>query len=696
MGIPGLFAFLEKRRQDDPGFATSKMLPGGACIEQNLRGKIVGIDVSMWKARDHASTKMWAHSGDVTEAQKREEPIWKMFLRVKNYLTNAGAKGVVGVFDSKKAPEGKLVRGNVSKHGKHLKRNLLGLDKSMQQIFTHMGLQYLETPAEIGEADALLAHLQQQGVIDVIDSDDADVFAYGGHTMLKDASPGAKLGADGNELIQLSKGNRGARWELACCAVLAGCDVSHGVHGVGFGTASADLRRFLGEDGSPPAASFERCRAFLRQYGRIPENKRGAIVDALAEFDIENQPRLQTYMENQRRKKGDLRASFGAWNNMDVGRLRTLLPHRKNSQFDKMMREIALERFCRALKLPPELPQPFYKVKSCRDMTKNAEVYKTAVTLEGVAEKVEVRKTVWDECEHTRKTDLLAGKVQGSDYYDKRPGGEVAYQGASVKFTGASTARRVLDEEKRAHEYGCQISSGGAVNASTDFLVHGETLDDGPHRGKKYTYGKKYEQAQKLLRERKHYLLRRRDRGAATSTSSSASSSSSSSAACSSSSSSAALASEFERVGIPVVISSADFEKLMARQKASAQKNLLGGQFYKRNPSQQEAWEKHRADVERADVEIGVTGGATKRSSAGSTQAARRRSVASPSAKRAKIAPPAASGEDEHRAASPTAIDKAKQLQEMGFDADLCRDVLQQVGGNIEQALSFLLSMAPE
>ena len=170
---------------------------------------------------------------------------------------------MVGVFDASKSNDDKLVRGNVTKNGHHLNRNLLGLNKLAEnvgvfvflgnyvsiicvvawcsslslvkyrirrfyrsllhfdyinmlypwsgrdvevirwwkynvgrlfpEVFTYLGFPTVKASAEVGEADTVLGQLFLHGYIDVIDSDDSDVFACGGRLLLKSSNPGAKF-----------------------------------------------------------------------------------------------------------------------------------------------------------------------------------------------------------------------------------------------------------------------------------------------------------------------------------------------------------------------------------------------------------------------------------------------------------------------------------------------------------------------
>ena len=163
---------------------------------------------------------------------------------MKNYLTHGGVTSVVGVFDASRSNESKRTRGNQTKTGIINRRNAYGLNRSVEQVFTYLGFPVVHTPEDLAEGDTMLAQLQMLGLVDIIDSNDSDIFACGGSLLLKDANPGAKLGQDGGYLWELSK--TVSRAEVACCAVLSGSDTSEGVKGVGLKTAQRALRTHIG------------------------------------------------------------------------------------------------------------------------------------------------------------------------------------------------------------------------------------------------------------------------------------------------------------------------------------------------------------------------------------------------------------------------------------------------------------------
>ncbi|CAD7927535.1 unnamed protein product [Amoebophrya sp. A120] len=460
MGITGFYDFLESQ----PEMARMRHLKGGADIEENLAGKVVGIDVSMWINRDYQSTRMWT-SG--TEEQKKQFPIWQMFNRVKNYLVHAGAKSVVGVFDASKSTESKLVRGNVTKNGHHLRRNLFGLNKQVETVFTQLGLQVLRAPPEIGEADALLGILQKEGLVDIVDSDDSDVFAYGGRQLLKDAKPSAALGDAGNDLWTVT--DPSLRWEIACCAVLAGSDMSHGVKGIGLKTACKDLRNFL----RGAAATYEFCKQFLQHYPAIPDNVRANFIEAFEDYAIERKPQLQQYLQTQKEKQ-QRSQHLSTWGRVEVDRLRRLLDDRKDKQFDKNIRAIVFERYLRGLTIPAAAPLPFYKIQRIREKKKNGECYQMLAVLDFDCKthyncqaktcqcrEVLLRKSLFDSADSARRTDLTENKV-GAAYYDRAFGGIGYHMGGGGGGGSSSSSSAAV---------GAQTSSGahGAGSSSSAF-----------------------------------------------------------------------------------------------------------------------------------------------------------------------------------------------------------------------------------
>lgn len=80
-------------------------------------------------------------------------------------------------------------------------------------------------------------------------------------------------------------------------------------------------------------------------------------------------------------------------------------------------------------------------------------------------------------------------------------------RGAKILFTCPSKSRTLLDEQKQAHKYGCEVQTSGP-NRNTVFLVRGDTLDQGLHAGKSAEFGTKYAEARKLRAEGGWWMLR--------------------------------------------------------------------------------------------------------------------------------------------------------------------------------------------
>ncbi|KAJ7782861.1 hypothetical protein B0H16DRAFT_1403187 [Mycena metata] len=245
MGVAGLWDIII----NDAGVGESRSLASLAvdAFEKNpsegARGLRVGIDVSLWIQQVTRKMSGGPELGDNPALRTlffrlcalAEWPIIPLF-----------------VFDGRKRP--KVKRG--SKMGKS---GSLPLAQPMKDMLAHFGMQWLEAP---GEAEAELACLNEEGIIDAIITDDCDVLIFGGKTILRNSSlalSGNKanpaLDANGKaskhhvmvytaDAVRASGFTRGA---LLLFALLSGGDYHNGIPKMGKVIASGLARCGFGE-----------------------------------------------------------------------------------------------------------------------------------------------------------------------------------------------------------------------------------------------------------------------------------------------------------------------------------------------------------------------------------------------------------------------------------------------------------------
>ncbi|KAJ7039248.1 PIN domain-like protein [Mycena alexandri] len=169
MGVSGLWDII-----NDAGIGESRSLASLAVdgFEKNSsgrRGLRVGIDVSLWI---HQLTRKMSGGPELGD----NPALRTLFFR----LCALAEWPIIPlfVFDGRKRP--KVKRG--SKMGKS---GSLPLAQPMKDMLAHFGMQWCEAP---GEAEAELACLNEEGIIDAIVTDDCDVLIFGGKTILRNSS----------------------------------------------------------------------------------------------------------------------------------------------------------------------------------------------------------------------------------------------------------------------------------------------------------------------------------------------------------------------------------------------------------------------------------------------------------------------------------------------------------------------------
>ncbi|KAJ7497127.1 PIN domain-like protein [Mycena latifolia] len=244
MGVPGLWDIIA-----DAGESRSlghlAVVDGFEKNPSGRRALRVGIDVSLWF---HQITRKYA---GLNSSELGDNPqLRALFFR----LCSIAEWPILPlfVFDGRKRP--KVKRG--SKMGKS---GSYPLSQPMKDMLGHFGMQWCEAT---GEAEAELACLNQDGLIDAIITDDCDALIFGGKTIIRNASldlSGNKanpaLDANGNaskhhvmvytaDAVRRAGLSRGA---LLLFALLAGGDYHSGVPNVGKVTASGLARCGFGD-----------------------------------------------------------------------------------------------------------------------------------------------------------------------------------------------------------------------------------------------------------------------------------------------------------------------------------------------------------------------------------------------------------------------------------------------------------------
>jgi exonuclease-1 len=240
MGIPGLLEQLKSISQN-------------VHISQ-YKGKKVAIDAQCWLHRGAYSCSKELATGQETTGYI------SFFLSMVKMLKENGVDSIIAVFDgiplpckaetnfkrsSSRSEQRQLAkladdRGDSKVAQAHYQRSVDITFDMVHRLITALdtvGVHYMIAPYE---ADAQLAYLSQNNVVDLVITEDSDLIAYGCHTVL------FKLDKDGNgtaiekEHLRLSQPLSFAGWTddqfiLFCC--LAGCDYLPSLRNIGIKSA---------------------------------------------------------------------------------------------------------------------------------------------------------------------------------------------------------------------------------------------------------------------------------------------------------------------------------------------------------------------------------------------------------------------------------------------------------------------------
>ncbi|KAJ7502773.1 hypothetical protein B0H11DRAFT_2170838 [Mycena galericulata] len=247
MGVPGLWDII-KDAGESRSLANMAVVGGFEKNSSRRRALRVGIDVSLW-FHQVSLGKFIAGNADVGDNPQLRTLFFRLCALAELPITP------LFVFDGRKRP--KIKRGSrMGKSGSH------PLSQPMKLMLDHFGMQWCEA---LGEAEAELACLNQDGLIDAIVTDDCDALIFGGKTIIRNAS----LDLSGNKANPALDANGKAskyhvmvytadavrdhpkvglsRGALLLFALLAGGDYHSGVLNLGKVTASALVRCGFGD-----------------------------------------------------------------------------------------------------------------------------------------------------------------------------------------------------------------------------------------------------------------------------------------------------------------------------------------------------------------------------------------------------------------------------------------------------------------
>ncbi|GJE95923.1 PIN-like domain-containing protein [Phanerochaete sordida] len=227
MGVQGLWEILEPAGQSR-SLTKVAVVDGFEGNESGKRGYRVGVDASIWYQHAEHSTKAGANP-----------ELRLLFFRLARLAKLPWL--VLFVFDGRERPNVK--RG--SKMGKSGSHNLTQGFKEMIECFG------MEWRMARGEAEAELAYLNAQGIIDAIITDDVDALVFGARTLIRNS--GATLTGNRNNPATDASGKQSdqhsmvytsdriashpniglTRGGMVLIALLSGGDYDSGVKGLG-------------------------------------------------------------------------------------------------------------------------------------------------------------------------------------------------------------------------------------------------------------------------------------------------------------------------------------------------------------------------------------------------------------------------------------------------------------------------------
>ncbi|KAJ3911615.1 PIN domain-like protein [Lentinula edodes] len=198
-----------------------------------LRTVVIGIDVSSFldgfRAADRAQGQL--HSSNATLTQ---------FFKLLCGLSKAGAHCIF-VYDGDKRPK--------IKRGRQVVTNELDYLKQSRTMVEHFGCHSHMAP---GEAEAEIADMLKQGIVDIVLSKDSDVFPLGAASVMnlvvpRNKSKAQKSWPDLEVRIYHTKSMEFSQGGFILIALLLHNDFGNGINGIGLSTARGLAQSGFGE-----------------------------------------------------------------------------------------------------------------------------------------------------------------------------------------------------------------------------------------------------------------------------------------------------------------------------------------------------------------------------------------------------------------------------------------------------------------
>uniref|UniRef100_A0A023EZN5 Putative flap endonuclease gen-like protein n=1 Tax=Triatoma infestans TaxID=30076 RepID=A0A023EZN5_TRIIF len=198
-----------------------------------LQGQTIAIDLSAWICDSQSLNK---------------QPQVNMYLRNlffrTSYLLLLGVKPVF-VLEGK-APDLKAntIKSRLNKNinsvngnqpGKGVNRSRLkSLQKQCTELLSYLGLTCIEAP---GEAEAFCAHLNKQGLVHGVITQDSDAFLYGAREVYRNFQMAPKYTCDAYSMDKIEEKLALSRTKLIGFSILCGSDYNNGLKNIGKETA---------------------------------------------------------------------------------------------------------------------------------------------------------------------------------------------------------------------------------------------------------------------------------------------------------------------------------------------------------------------------------------------------------------------------------------------------------------------------
>ena len=224
MGIAGLFAALS-------GHSESTKL-------RELHGKRIALDLSCWLVPFMCATShCWSGA-----AQRRTTAWLQVLFFVVARVLSSGISIFAVLDNTGPRRDGLYKRGRAKRRGGAFEKACT----LATGLLDAMGVEWVRAPLGV-EAEKLCVALERQGAVDIVASDDSDVFVYGAKCVMKaselrelvqkdDARGERCAGLYRAPQLVRSLGICGQR-DFVSVALLCGCDFGKGVGGVGIAKA---------------------------------------------------------------------------------------------------------------------------------------------------------------------------------------------------------------------------------------------------------------------------------------------------------------------------------------------------------------------------------------------------------------------------------------------------------------------------